>query len=103
MARKFVKTPGKPEAILLDGLDCVIDGRTAKVTVTVRPSKASVLVFKQVRVLVINGSAPAHEKKNVLIRIYFEVPSDGQGLGALNSRTLQVLLSGVGSSRVFLQ
>lgn len=40
---------GKPEAMILDGLDCVIDGKRAKVTVTVRPSKASLLAFKQVR------------------------------------------------------
>lgn len=35
--------------MILDGLECEIDGRMAKVTVTLRPSKASTLVFKQVR------------------------------------------------------
>eukprot|EP00903_Cladosiphon_okamuranus_P012928 g12071.t1 len=42
------KAPGRPEAIILDGLECVVDGRMAKVTVTLRPSKASMLAFKQV-------------------------------------------------------
>eukprot|EP00752_Nemacystus_decipiens_P009669 g8638.t1 len=43
--------PGRPEAMILDGIDCVVDGRRARVTVTLRPSKASVLVFEQAEAL----------------------------------------------------
>lgn len=40
---------GKPEALLLDRLDCVIDGRKAKATVAIRPSEAASTAFKLVR------------------------------------------------------
>ena len=43
-------TAGKPEATILDGLDCFIDGISARVTVTIRPSDSSMLIFHQVRV-----------------------------------------------------
>lgn len=52
-----VSTSGKPEVKILDDLDFVISGRAVKVTVTLRPSKASLLMFKQVRVR--HGSTPA--------------------------------------------
>lgn len=46
--------------MLLDGFDCVIDGKRARVTVTLRPSKASMLVFEQVCVLFLDGAVPTH-------------------------------------------
>lgn len=42
---------GKPEAVVLDGLACIIDGRYCEVTVDVRPSDPSMLTFLQVRLL----------------------------------------------------
>lgn len=42
-------TTDKPEAVILDRANCIIDGRNVATTAVIRPSKASMLTFTQVR------------------------------------------------------